>query len=111
VPQPMPDAAPLGGVGPRRGRADHRLDRAIGLHRHPCLLVGAVPDGVGRAWAYLRRVIRPTLRRWPCAVSDGTAYRFGDNFLRYDFRRLAIGAFIPLVFGRETELWPQGGQV
>src|SRR6266446_6566976 len=89
------------------GRADHRLRSAVGLHRHPRLLVGAVPDGVARAWAYLRRVVRAAVRRRLRTVPDGAAYRLAPIFFDTIFVVVAIGAFIPLFFGRETVGQPE----
>ena len=37
-----------------RGRADHRLHRALGLYRHPCLSVRAIPHGAAGTRAYFR---------------------------------------------------------
>ena len=36
------------------GRADHRLHRALGLYRHPCLSVRAIPHGAAGTRAYFR---------------------------------------------------------
>ena len=50
-------------------RLDHRLHRAVRLYRHPGLPLRAVPDSIARPRPYFRRVVRPTVRRRPCAVS------------------------------------------
>ena len=56
---PVLDAAGASGGGLRdsrdgNGRTDHRLYRAIRLHRDARLSIGAVPDGIARPWAYFR---------------------------------------------------------
>jgi len=85
-----------------RGRIDHRLYRAIRLHRGARLPLRTVPDGAARPWAHFRRVVFTAFRWRPGAIPDGTAHTLADNLLRYHLVVVAIGAFIPLLFGRET---------
>ncbi len=53
----------LCGRGDGGGRADHRLYRAVCLYRYARLPVRAVPDGIARARAHFRRIVREAVCR------------------------------------------------
>ena len=55
------------------GRADHRFHSSVGLHRHPGLPLGTVPDGAARPRAHLQRVVGAAFRRRAGAVFNGAA--------------------------------------
>ena len=104
---PRADAA----VAPRRGlcgrgdgggRADHRLHGAVGLHRHRVYLSEQFPTALrGRGQIFgesFGRLFAGVLAPFLMEPHTGSAPIFFGTI----FVVVAIGAFIPLVFGRET---------
>src|SRR5262249_25964803 len=68
------------------GRADHRFLTVLSAFTATRVYLSEqFPTALARSRAYLRRIIRPTFRWRPRALSDGTVYGFSDNFLRGDF--------------------------
>ena len=93
----------LCGRGDGRGRADHRLHRAVGLHGHPKVYLSEqFPTSLrGRGHIFGKsfgRLFAGGLAPFLMEPHTGSApIFFGTIFIV-----VAIGAFIPLLFGRET---------
>ena len=81
---------------------DHRPDRAVVLPGGAGLSLRAVPDRAARTRALFRGSDRAAFCRRAGAVPVGTVYRFATIFFGTIAVVVAIGACVPVLFGKET---------
>ncbi len=102
---PDDDGAPsriLRHAGDGDRRADDRIHRTVGRDCLPDLPLRAIPDGTARARSCLWRVDGANLFRSTGALPNGAVHRLAAIFFGTILVVVTIGAFIPLLFGRET---------
>jgi MFS family permease len=85
-----------------RRRLNDRLHGTFDGNSLPGLPLRTVPDSATRARAHLWRIGRAHLFGGDRTVPDGAAHRVGSDLFGTILVMVTIGAFIPLLFGRET---------